>query len=163
MLTCRYCRFQSTHPSWGATSGLSKEEAENKISIHAPIVGCDVNCFPKYDNSLISIHAPIVGCDIIYPWSSVCCMISIHAPIVGCDISVFCGNPVTKRFQSTHPSWGATQYEVVSIRSDVFQSTHPSWGATKKLFRYHQRGRFQSTHPSWGATKTVTDYKTATC
>ena len=34
-----------------------------KISIHAPIVGCDpVNTIRKIVNE-ISIHAPIVGCD----------------------------------------------------------------------------------------------------
>ena len=34
-------RFQSTHPSWGATVQMANEHIGNNISIHAPIVGCD--------------------------------------------------------------------------------------------------------------------------
>ena len=57
-------KFQSTHPSWGATKIPSVERWNPTISIHAPIVGCDsaedVTITPSY---FISIHAPIVGCD----------------------------------------------------------------------------------------------------
>ena len=36
-------KFQSTHPSWGATGlGSALGVANILISIHAPIVGCDV-------------------------------------------------------------------------------------------------------------------------
>ena len=38
----RYTKFQSTHPSWGATEGRSKGWQQTSISIHAPIVGCDL-------------------------------------------------------------------------------------------------------------------------
>ena len=81
-----------------------------KISIHAPIVGCDQ--FMQWKDNVckrISIHAPIVGCDrkINYTVEKVSDFnprthrgvrpsnlqkhinlfrISIHAPIVGCDI-----------------------------------------------------------------------------
>ena len=82
----------------------------------------------------------------------------------------------TTKFQSTHPSWGATrppsEYCSILFR---FQSTHPSWGATgfngigfyRAIYfnpRTHRGVRlgtligvmtpvlFQSTHPSWGAT-----------
>ena len=34
-------KFQSTHPSWGATRYDITLKVEYKISIHAPIVGCD--------------------------------------------------------------------------------------------------------------------------
>ena len=57
--------FQSTHPSWGATLHCKEViPLVFSISIHAPIVGCDVVC-NKADITLtiISIHAPIVGCD----------------------------------------------------------------------------------------------------
>ena len=102
--------FQSTHPSWGATL----------ICNHF-----------FYKAIQISIHAPIVGCDDIYLMLAEMLKISIHAPIVGCD--PFCTtcyadfrnfNPRTHRgvrpfFRHEH------------IIEDKFQSTHPSWGATK--------------------------------
>ena len=103
------CKFQSTHPSWGATLPQFSSVLylsyfnprthrgvrpmlncalliSDRISIHAPIVGCDVN-FPILEfKGFISIHAPIVGCD---PKGNLLLVlfsfISIHAPIVGCD------------------------------------------------------------------------------
>ncbi len=81
-----------------------------KISIHAPIVGCDV----KYIIPVFDAHT-----------------ISIHAPIVGCDNRTNGPSESSARFQSTHPSWGATMPTTVKdSSSSQFQSTHPSWGAT---------------------------------
>ena len=79
--------FQSTHPSWGATLHCKEViPLVFSISIHAPIVGCDVVC-NKADITLtiISIHAPIVGCDLKKTAPTDTLQISIHAPIVGCD------------------------------------------------------------------------------
>ena len=83
------------------------------ISIHAPIVGCDISYAGYKDDyslfqsthpswgatfllesiflivSKISIHAPIVGCDLVYKPKSMSLVISIHAPIVGCDFSTY--------------------------------------------------------------------------
>ena len=57
-------QFQSTHPSWGATTTMNSEEKKQNISIHAPIVGCDLgSLMVRALYSRISIHAPIVGCD----------------------------------------------------------------------------------------------------
>ena len=57
--------FQSTHPSWGATPMDHPNGMCVMISIHAPIVGCDISeRFSALGISLISIHAPIVGCDL---------------------------------------------------------------------------------------------------
>ena len=102
--------FQSTHPSWGATAYLVFCINLSKISIHAPIVGCDDGVHKRKINyTVISIHAPIVGCDfivfkLIYQQTyfnprthrgvrqlsegllKVTLLISIHAPIVGCDV-----------------------------------------------------------------------------
>ena len=88
LLTLLMLRFQSTHPSWGATNTLRYHSATfESISIHAPIVGCDLNT---------SV--------------ALCCLII---------------------FQSTHPSWGATFDSLaLIIFFSIFQSTHPSWGAT---------------------------------
>ena len=78
--------FQSTHPSWGATKLVKKEGKYVKISIHAPIVGCDKAMAELSKEETISIHAPIVGCDIqMFGLLYYARVISIHAPIVGCD------------------------------------------------------------------------------
>ena len=78
--------FQSTHPSWGATSkGNVQGEA-----------------------SLISIHAPIVGCDdgfLIYQFRSTNFNPRTHRGVRHNPKIIFNSFVV---FQSTHPSWGAT-------------------------------------------------------
>ena len=126
---------------------------------------------------LISIHAPIVGCDLsigknivqgiwfqsTHPsWGA-----TKHFRPYHCYCQYF--NPRTHRgvrhsidttrgwncvFQSTHPSWGATLISfLLQIELQKFQSTHPSWGATFQQHIYLARKHlFQSTHPSWGAT-----------
>ena len=105
--------------------------------------------------------------------------ISIHAPIVGCDGCIVLDEAHAIKFQSTHPSWGATgamgySLEDVTIsihapivgcdngtglykrQDDEFQSTHPSWGATTKQNLVElSLCLFQSTHPSWGATTVI--------
>ena len=94
------------------------------ISIHAPIVGCDNNEKDGFDSVEISIHAPIVGCDT----APVCTTsspsaISIHAPIVGCDHLKEKNTVSTFLFQSTHPSWGATELDTLQL-SKVIISIH---------------------------------------
>ena len=124
-------KFQSTHPSWGATMYVDSISINEGISIHAPIVGCDSSRAKGYAQRIvfqsthpswgateasrqmkktkqISIHAPIVGCDGIHSPSTVMEDISIHAPIVGCDVNTAKSIPSKMLFQSTHPSWGAT-------------------------------------------------------
>ena len=102
----------------------------------------------------ISIHAPIVGYDDVLIYIYICMMaISIHAPIVGCDQVEAETKLETVIFQSTHPSWGATQVGNQGDQPDQFQSTHPSWGATDASLKSLIPAIFQSTHPSWGATK----------
>ena len=45
------------------TVKLFKKEQAEHISIHAPIVGCDMDIIDFECTEEISIHAPIVGCD----------------------------------------------------------------------------------------------------
>ena len=168
--------FQSTHPSWGATAKAKITYQHNYISIHAPIVGCDVH--------LLYIMQQIVDFN---PRT--------HRGVRQSTLLIMTW---MIWFQSTHPSWGATTSRTWGIlqennfnprthrgvrlfgvavipRELLFQSTHPSWGATvsgdDKLIgfdnfnpRTHRGVRphakkqkkmkmiFQSTHPSWGAT-----------
>ena len=80
-------QFQSTHPSWGATWQAGIHCKSIRISIHAPIVGCDLNSFK------------------VLP--SVTLFQSTH-PSWG---ATFSWGGIWKwfwEFQSTHPSWGAT-------------------------------------------------------
>ena len=102
--------FQSTHPLRGATGPASRRpwsdsdfnprtpcgvRRENipyskftvKISIHAPLAGCDAVGDPQEPGALISIHAPLAGCDDLQPGSAaIRYPISIHAPLAGCDL-----------------------------------------------------------------------------
>ena len=119
--------FQSTHPSWGATPVFCLKSVLIVnfnprthrgvrhvlsslgmllvlISIHAPIVGCDIYAEWSWLDCIISIHAPIVGCDGDAHEDAGYLYISIHAPIVGCDFMsynaffiVFYFNPRTHR------------------------------------------------------------------
>ena len=49
---------------------------------------------------------------------------------MGCDQKSSVLNTPFVKFQSTHPSWGATFSSKFSMMLYQFQSTHPSWGAT---------------------------------
>ena len=154
-MAAQFVEFQSTHPSWGATVDfLVNLFFCDSISIHAPIVGCDVVC-NKADITLtiISIHAPIVGCDFKIFRRPRNVAISIHAPIVGCDSIKRRGyqgntyfNPRTHRGVRRSAIYEPIQRTVISIHAPIvgcdeemvnlsyllceFQSTHPSWGAT---------------------------------
>ena len=72
-------------------------------------MGCDNAVNELVDGYVaISIHAPIVGCDIVEDEPLTVRLISIHAPIVGCDTKKLKTTNRNTKFQSTHPSWGAT-------------------------------------------------------
>ena len=106
-------QFQSTHPSWGATAVTYSIILPVVISIHAPIVGCDItvdleisflflfqSTHPSWGATILSTkYVPAVanfnprthrGVRLIcrkYRYSTT--QISIHAPIVGCDVINF--------------------------------------------------------------------------
>ena len=149
-------KFQSTHPSWGATS----------ITFIIPCFTYNFNprthrgVRQRFDNlflnsrshfnprtlrgvrlafdsmitltDFISIHAPIVGCDnSVLHFTEHSWNISIHAPIVGCD-----EREGHKKWQKSNfnprTHRGVRQaYDHTSSREKEFQSTHPSWGATR--------------------------------
>ena len=104
---CRWI-FQSTHPLRGATITCKCLTKRAKISIHAPLAGCDNafwsgfshggrfqsthplrgatsgDCFVVF-GMRISIHAPLAGCDDHGGDPAETEAISIHAPLAGCD------------------------------------------------------------------------------
>ena len=126
------CLFQSTHPVWGATHLL------------------DRNTFTFQD---FNPRTPC-GVRLVKPLAiPEATLISIHAPRVGCDAQQKMRMSSFRRFQSTHPVWGATirsiitlfwlfnfnprtpcgvrhSFEFPGISVSLFQSTHPVWGAT---------------------------------
>ena len=59
----RSSRFQSTHPSRGATASVVLVGQVHAISIHAPLTGCDLQQTLAEVRGNISIHAPLTGCD----------------------------------------------------------------------------------------------------
>ena len=78
--------FQSTHPLRGATPRHLTAAHGLKISIHAPLAGCDCGCYRSRCRKDISIHAPLAGCDKAKErGSNMTYEISIHAPLAGCD------------------------------------------------------------------------------
>ena len=124
----------------------------------------------------ISIHAPHAGCDSFLVRSlPTCYNISIHAPHAGCDAMAYYDIIYVSRFQSTHPMRGATEEDVLFVKTIRFQSTHPMRGATRadhsktrnRCISIHAPhagcdgawsaglsclNAFQSTHPMRGAT-----------
>ncbi len=79
-------QFQSTHPSWGATCVNDHPWANPDISIHAPIVGCD--SIEQIRNGEVDDFNPRTHRGVrrlIVFNCEIVYRISIHAPIVGCD------------------------------------------------------------------------------
>ena len=147
-------QFQSTHPSWGATIEVYLIQYLTKISIHAPIVGCDNIDGSTFIGSKIfqSTH-PSWGATSLFEFPHEFSDISIHAPIVGCDQYDNSRVIFSQKFQSTHPSWGATfrNYKHVPDALNFNPRTHRG---VRRLYHLSMQFTFlfQSTHPSWGAT-----------
>ena len=182
-------KFQSTHPSWGATyhpvvvrpAGRNFNPRTHRgvrlydfpcdfplitISIHAPIVGCDILVkrwllildyfnprthrgvrqdyyFEFQDYTWISIHAPIVGCDITNnSQTHINTSISIHAPIVGCDVINASSRLTSANFNPRTHRGVRLLGSCGSLTDHPFQSTHPSWGATQVYFGANDCNRY---------------------
>ena len=104
--------FQSTHPSWGATKMQSRGEFTLSISIHAPIVGCDITLGAKK-----------------YAYSQ---FQSTH-PSWGATLRLAEVQHHSCKFQSTHPSWGATRVSAESNRSSAISIHAPIVGCDQIL------------------------------
>ena len=172
--------FQSTHPLRGATLDTIKNIYTVKISIHAPLAGCDlrkkmfscafyifqsthplrgatIRLVVQYDCKEISIHAPLAGCDVfMHTLEPSQAKISIHAPLAGFDLFPK-PKPLPPQAISIHaPLAGCdTAKDADSTTDKQFQSTHPLRGATWVRPSNRSEMRFQSTHPLRGATKVL--------
>ena len=136
-----------------------------KISIHAPLAGCDygnlrlvlAGCYfnPRTPRGVrLQPKSLKAACGLFQSThpsrgathrnlsrcSKQC--ISIHAPLAGCDMQRWRRKIQTQTFQSTHPSRGATRLIAPESCRVLFQSTHPSRGATG----YVPAGRSQEGH-----------------
>ena len=107
--------------------------------------------WPYINNFNPRTHRGVRPCSVSFIKSII--KISIHAPIVGCDSKWRICNRYSARFQSTHPSWGATIESLTGL-SIIRISIHaPIVGCDPRNWESLSTDtRFQSTHPSWGAT-----------
>ena len=122
--------FQSTHPLRGATAAYQHCRGNRRISIHAPLAGCDGS--GELGITLTSTFQ------------------STH-PLRGATFRRT-HQPSQIVFQSTHPLRGATRKTGGRCGIFRFQSTHPLRGATIIAGHTRYKAAFQSTHPLRGAT-----------
>ena len=123
-------QFQSTHPLRGATRAADGVDQIFRISIHAPLAGCDLptkegvnyecNFNPRTpcgvrpevpdDTILRNDFNPRTPCGVRrgINFLRFFSRISIHAPLAGCDCSGLSSPQKARKFQSTHPLRGAT-------------------------------------------------------
>ena len=102
--------FQSTHPLRDATAIQCGIRAEiTNFNPRTPYGMRLQPCRFTRRNQKISIHAPLTGCDQAHEEApKAIANISIHAPLTGCDCNASLIQSVNKRFQSTHPLRDAT-------------------------------------------------------
>ena len=171
-------KFQSTHPSRGATVFCRLFVLRLRVSIHAPLAGCDSSTVrgrpyfhgfnPRTPRGVRPDAVQDARRDAVFQsthpsrGATVRCArvrrpadVSIHAPLAGCDLRAYTDGYRKEVFQSTHPSRGATERVTDMLLWCMFQSTHPSRGATTISIRETAQVLFQSTHPSRGATPTT--------
>ena len=127
-------KFQSTHPSRGATAYSLCRPYIYGVSIHAPLAGCDrlADLRATVGSMFQSTH-PSRGA-------------THYPPALGCFDS----------FQSTHPSRGATCENPHHIRHTwCFNPRTPRGVRLIGSIIGNNTGKFQSTHPSRGATEMI--------
>ena len=131
-LKIRHRLFQSTHPSRGATTFCHRQRAAQS----------DFN--PRTPHGVRQVQ-------VIFGFFFVCDFNPRTPHGVRHCSSLFASQ--YSKFQSTHPSRGATHLLFFLTHSNQFQSTHPSRGATFDPGEFCiSMAKFQSTHPSRGAT-----------
>ena len=145
--------FQFTHPVWGATSLSTLAFYGIDVSIHAPRVGCDVQCLSNYSLSpsfnsrtpcgvrrvaliediayiMFQFTHPVWGATNEFKRKMNKLYVSIHAPRVGCDLPASSFSVSFERFNSRTPCGvRPLDREIYHIFTE-FQFTHPVWGAT---------------------------------
>ena len=97
----------------------------------------------------ISIHAPLTGCDHFCPWKTeFCIIISIHAPLTGCDCLKHLRIAAQVGFQSTHPSRGATwAMTFLARKSTNFNPRTPHGVRLRDTWPFLRHGYFNPRTP----------------
>ena len=118
--------FQSTHPSRGATRKDAKQLKATHISIHAPLAGCDsVGSNPAAPSKDFNPRTPR---GVRHRRTRDVCtkvFISIHAPLAGCDAAVAVNLEARAEFQSTRRSRGATPSSITPLPARYFNPRTP--------------------------------------
>ena len=168
-------RFQSTHPTRGATRNRYIRIIRLQISIHAPHTGCDA----FKDRRLSAITAfqsthPTRGATIMAMFSGnhqnnfnprtphgvrlgyhkplrVCFCISIHAPHTGVRLPNSSKILIHSHFNPRTPH-GVRLHATSSISFRYISIHAPHTGCDDVNGRFSQLFTFQSTHPTRGAT-----------
>ena len=104
-----------------------------KISIHAPLAGCDQALGRHALRNGISIHAPLAGCDRQWHDGGANKTISIHAPLAGCDVLLPWLRQASRYFNPRTPCGVRPKLKQMQEALEEFQSTHPLRGATVYL------------------------------
>ena len=118
----------------GATNRRVYISSKNRISIHAPLAGCDINRpFPFIPRQNFNPRTPCgVRPDRSYR-SFYLYTISIHAPLAGCDNNITSRNRKQKNFNPRTPCGVRPKCWSACVPSNIFQSTHPLRGATERF------------------------------
>ena len=168
--------FQSTHPLRGATRSGGQESRRRRISIHAPLAGCDTGAKPAREHpgdfnprtpcgvrparkvveesgrSFQSTH-PLRGATLGGASKYASFPISIHAPLAGCDKGTPLVRIAVQGFQSTHPLRGATRRRRhFSVTPQHFNPRTPCGVRRYCHLRNLSGVQFQSTDPLRGGT-----------
>ena len=86
--------------------------------------------FPQHNR--ISIHAPLAGCDLLRRAPMSTRTISIHAPLAGCDFVMILTEAALADFNPRTPCGVRHAMERERCGGQAFQSTHPLRGATAR-------------------------------
>ena len=148
-------KFQSTHPLRGATEADEDEVLDLRISIHAPLAGCDSGrgYLILRRGRFQSTHPLRGATEGEAPPEEVQRDFNPRTPC-GVRQSFFDYFLEKFTFQSTHPLRGATVYPSLPHNTKRISIHAPLAGCDKNRSHYPQlQSRFQSTHPLRGATK----------
>ena len=146
--------FQSTRPMRGATRRSPRRDTSPRdFNPRAP---CGARLGPErhqHGHHAISIHAPHAGRDRRIPGKMSHLRFQSTHPSRGATRSIYTYCLVFTIFQSTRPMRGATPARPPrSPLWTTFQSTRPVRGATLLYFNARMQESFQSTRPVRGAT-----------
>ena len=130
--------FQSTHPSWGATKQMChKYILHMQFQSTHPSWGATDVFILFILGHVISIHAPIVGCDLFFKviFTPKHRFQSTH-PSWGATSSKYHSGDILKDFNPRTHRGVRLPWTKNQGGKERFQSTHPSWGATAKIAKF---------------------------